>query len=108
MLTGSLPPITRRGTYIETTELTDEAGSAIDLTGADIRVEVAENGEGCTPDLTASLDGGVSVVAPGTIQWRFEAGAFDRFRLGLRRLRVLISRDGDTDVVASLTLPVED
>lgn len=116
MLTGSLPPISRRATYIETLELIDDdTGDPIDLTGADIRVELCANigrddyGWWDWPATTsATLADGITVPEAGIVQWRFEAGRLSRFARGAAGLRVIISRDGDTDVVARLTLPVED
>lgn len=118
MLTGSPPPISRRSTYIETLELIDDdTGDLIDLTGAAVSVEIRFNrtvGDdygwlGRRADLVASLDDGrVAVPELGVIQWRFEAGAFDRIGPGSASLSVLIQRDGDTDKVADLILPFED
>ena len=116
MLTGSLPPISRRSTYIETFEGIDDAtGEPIDFTGADIKVEIFSDigrddygwwdRAAC---LTATLTNGVTMPDTGVIQWRFEAGSMSRFCRGLAGLRLTVSRDGDTDVLARLTLPIED
>lgn len=117
MLRGTLPPVSRRSTYIETLELIDDdTGDRIDLTGADITVEVFAS---CITDdygfsgtdrggVTVTRDaGGITVPEDGIIVWRYEAGALDGLS-GLATVSVLISRDGDSDEVARLLLPIQD
>lgn len=117
MLTGSLPPISRRSTYIETLELIDDdTGDAIDLTGAAITVEIryGRSGDdygwsGSYADHSATLESGaVTIPEDGIIQWRFEANSLRCVLPGSAWLSVLISRDGDTYEVARLSLPIED
>ena len=111
MFSGSLGPISRRATYIETLALvSDDDGLPLDLTGAAITVSIApiQAGFPYPRGVTADLTSGVTVPAPGIIQWRFEQSAAQNFSCGLNRVSVVISRDGDTDEVLNATLPVED
>lgn len=116
MLTGSLPPVSRRSTYIETLELIDDAsGDPIDLTGAAITVSIYDSAvvsdygdvRSWPAALTATLGNGVTVPETGIVQWRFEAGSLACLRRDAT-LSVIISRDGDTDEIARLSLPIED
>ena len=116
MLTGQLPPVSRRSTYIETLELLDdETGDPIDLSGAAITVSVCrmlaadDYGAVCAASCaTATLGAGVTVPEPGIIVWRFEAGALGGIAPGVALLSVLISRDGDSYEALRALLPIED
>lgn len=121
MVTGTLEPVSRRETYIETLEMIDDdTGQPINLSGATIIVEIRigsvthdgyDNGSyyydtTCQPFLSADLTSGVTIPALGVLQWRFND--LSRLPNGPAHVAVLISRDGATSEVMNAILPVED
>src|SRR5437764_9135425 len=106
MFTETLPSLSRKATYVETLELTSaDDGSLIDLTGAAITVSLAEPDDDAFA--TATVDGGgVTIVSPGVIQWRFEQPVMSRADVESYQLSVVISRDGDSTEILNASLPV--
>lgn len=117
MFAGTLPPVSQRETYVEVIEVADDdTGEPFDLTGATITARIIGTSSADdyqfapsydTAVLTASLGSGVTVVAAGTIEIRFEQGSIGGLAPALYRLTVEATRAGDTTQLVNLFLPVE-
>jgi hypothetical protein len=109
MFTGVLPPVSRRGTYTDTIELTsDDDGSLIDLSGLSaVVVALSETGD-TTSVASVSLTSGVVIPALGIIQWRFEQGVMGGLDQETYTLTVTVTGSGDTVEIVNASLPIGD
>src|SRR5215207_4080698 len=104
MLTGNLPPASRRATYVETVELLESEspydpiplsavveGGTVELMGLDDTSETALISKTWGTDSYAEMTG-----APGVVFWRFEVSDLEELPAGDYRLLATLEGQSET------------
>lgn len=97
MITGSLPPTSNFGTWVETVEYLDrEDNEPIDFSTCEDIILVLYDQWSGAPALTLSKRRGeVTTPAPGIIQWRAEVGNMSGFNTGTYQVQLTAFEDDD-------------
>lgn len=106
---GTLNPQSRRSTYEETLEVTEDGEPFADIDTGDV---TAASVSFCKPGrdavvLQATLaDGGVTIPSTGVIAWRFEASQLAALEPGPWRLIVEVTASGTEIELVDSILPL--
>lgn len=110
MYIGPLAPVSNKGDWSESIELTDAtSGALIDIsTASEITIEVRDV-QSRSAVLTGTLTGGVITrISTGVFQWSFTAAQMNALCEKNYEVGVLITMSGQTTQLVIGTLPVLD
>lgn len=100
--------MTNRETWLGRVEVRDMEGNAIDLSHADIRLEVTERPH-CSPVLKASsLDGSIKGSESGLIEWEFSEPQMRTLKAGFYKIGLVYTIQGRTTQVFLGDIQIED
>jgi hypothetical protein len=100
--------ITNREDWPERVEITDEDGTAINLSSATIRLEVRAKGSRSASLSAESGDGVLTGNSSGVIEWRFPADDMEDLSPGTYEVGLIYTLSGRTTQVLTGFLPVHD
>lgn len=107
MYQASLSPVSNRETWTETFDVIDDDGEGVDLSDADITVEVRSKGGNSV--LTAEIDSGITLNETETgFSWTFTATQMRALCAGTYEIGCIVSIDDTTTQLFVGTIQIVD